>query len=246
MPNEAKIHEVMGLIAARKYKEAAELIEDLLKSEPNNVGLLLDLAYAYTNAEKFDKAVEIYKKVIKDYPNNETGYVGYGYALLFSGKTQEAIKQFEASLKIKPDNALVYFELGEIYLDLDEFEKAIEYFNKAIQFGGPENDAKTLDRIARCKLGMEKPQEAIAHAKKMLENDPSYKLNYHNIVGVGFCQLEQWEDAIKEIEAYLEIVPEDEYMQDLLEDAKEELKQRNPPAKASAPAKGSKKSKGQK
>ncbi len=64
--------------------------------------------------------------------------------------------QFEKSLEFAPDNALVHFEKGEILLDEDEYDSAIECFKKAIQFGGTENDSKSLDRIARCNLGLEK------------------------------------------------------------------------------------------
>lgn len=243
MVEQEKYSEIIHLIGARKYLRAAELIQAILKTEPKNVGLLLDLAYCYTNAEKFDKAVETYKKVIAEFPSNETGYVGLGFAYEHQGMSDEALKEFETSLKYAPDNALVHFEMGQIYFDQDEYQIAIDCFKKAIQFGGKENDGMALDGIARCNLSLEKYSEAIENAQKILEVDPSMRVNAYNLLAIGYLMTKDYVKAKQNCEAYIKLNPSDTDMKELLEDINDAIEGEKESKKKPAETPAGKKSK---
>lgn len=210
-------------ISDGNFKLALKLITPPLKEDPTNVSLLLDHGFVTTNLNKFEEAEESYTKVTELLPNSASGYAGLGFAYRIQGKNGDAVKVFLKGIEISPDNAMIHYELGEAFFDMDQYENALKAYYKAIQFGGAENEAETLHRIAQVHLGMEEPDKALEIAHNVLKKDPGY-LSIYNIMGVAAYMKESWKDAMIYFEKYLKAVPDDEAALSIMEEIKDNLK----------------------
>jgi tetratricopeptide (TPR) repeat protein len=215
--------EIAKAITEAKFNKALKLITPLLKKDPNNVAFLLDYGFVSTNVQHFDEAIQSYEKVIELIPNSASGYAGLGFAYRIQGKNGKAIEAFVQGISKAQDNAMIHFELGETFFDMDQYENALKAYYKAIQFGGSENEAEILHRIAQVYLGMQEPDKAMDVAKTVLAKNAEYQSIY-NIMGVAAYMKEEWDSATKFFEKYLKYVPDDEAALNILEEIKGKLK----------------------
>lgn len=213
-------------ISSKKYDEAIKTLNDVLKTEPDNVEILLDLGFVYGSVNRYKDAIKIYQKVIEKVPNNETGYTGLGFIYKKQGEFKSAVEQFKQALKFRVDNPMVYFELGESLFELEKYEEAIQYLNKAIQFGGPENDVQTLILIAQSNLGLNTDksiEEAIRIGQKVLEIDLNM-VGAHLVLGSAYYLKKDWKNATDHLNLYLKVEKEDEAALNLLKEIRQMMK----------------------
>ncbi|MHA1719336.1 MAG: tetratricopeptide repeat protein [Promethearchaeota archaeon] len=217
-----KLEEITQLMYFGNFSEVISVIEPILDEYPNNIILMLDLAYSYANIGKFDKAIEVYSKIIELAPENSSGYTGLGFIYRKQGKNEEAIKEFTKGILYSPDNAIAHFEKAEALFELDQYEEALKSYYKALQFSGAETEAETLHRIAQVNLGLKDYDKAIKIALDVLSRDRAY-VSAYNIIATAYYLKEDWEKAKEMFEKYLKAVPEDESAINLLHDVKEKL-----------------------
>ena len=201
--------EIMALIPQKRYQEAIDKLEPVVKEFPDNVVFLHDLGFCYTSIGKLDKGNEIYEKMVELAPNNEAGYVGLGFVNRRLGRIQVAVKALLKAIEIKEDNGIAWNELGEAYLKGDDYGNAKNAFTQAIQWGGAETDAETLHKVAQCELGLNNLDNAIRDAKVVLHKDPTLGTAY-SILGTAYLLKEEWQLAVDNFDAYLKREPSDE------------------------------------
>lgn len=100
------------LYKKRKYKDAATHIEEIIKTEPDNVYFLKLLGNCYINLKKYKDAMEIFKKALKiattrdkRYIKKRFAYAGYKYGLILEkeGKKTESQRIFKEVAEIADD-----------------------------------------------------------------------------------------------------------------------------------------------
>jgi cytochrome c-type biogenesis protein CcmH/NrfG len=96
-------------------KKAEPLIEQL-KSDPNNVDLLTQVAKIYVSTHQFKEAAGYYQKIVEIHPKDLAIRNNVASCLYYSGDADGAIGQLEGSLKIDPKDANSLFNLGMIRL----------------------------------------------------------------------------------------------------------------------------------
>jgi len=103
----------LGRIAfeVKRYDEAANYFEAILKRDPNNVLALKAAAYTYIKIGDIEKASEFYKRLLVLVPDSYDD--GYNYALvLFAmkkyGEAEQVLKTYEFALLDNSDVLLLY------------------------------------------------------------------------------------------------------------------------------------------
>jgi cytochrome c-type biogenesis protein CcmH/NrfG len=96
-------------------KKAEPLIEQL-KTDPNNIDLLKQIAKIYVSTHQFKEAADYYQKIVDIHPNDIATRNDVSSCLFYSGDMDGAISQLQASLKIDPKDANSLFNLGMIRL----------------------------------------------------------------------------------------------------------------------------------
>jgi tetratricopeptide (TPR) repeat protein len=135
-PEERKIKEklVAEYISAKKWEEAARVLEGIVKDKPDeeNLKTLLDV---YENMSSNGEAISILHRLIELKPDDTELKLELADTLDKAGRTTDAIRAYEELLGIMKQEDLlpVYNNLGYLYAQTGENEKAISFYLKAME-----------------------------------------------------------------------------------------------------------------
>ena len=93
--------------------QAGPLLEKL-KTDPNNAGLLVQVARIYESVHQFKDAAGYFEKALAADPQNVATSNELATCLYYSGDIDGALAQLQQSLKADPANANALFNLGLI------------------------------------------------------------------------------------------------------------------------------------
>ncbi len=85
-----------------------------LKNDPNNAGLLVQIARIYQSTHQFQEAAGYYQKAVNANPKDVATRTEMASCLYYSGDIDGAISQLQQSLKEAPKDANSLFNLGMI------------------------------------------------------------------------------------------------------------------------------------
>ncbi len=157
-------YEIQLLLQLNKMDEAMASIQDALKNDPNNAGILLRSGYLKEQSGDVEGALEDYKKSVEVDPEFYDGNYYTGALLLdkslkvlnelnalpddewearsksmtdeANGYYKEAVVYFERALEIKPENTEVMIILFQVHTRLKNEEEAEKYNKKLIELKG--------------------------------------------------------------------------------------------------------------
>jgi predicted Zn-dependent protease len=144
------------LLAAKRPGEAAEILSEAWKLDPQNAAAAINLGGAFILQGKHERAIPALETAARLEPDNPMAWVNLAAAYL--GKlpfaTQErqdrAIAAFERAVALNPRTPHVHYNLGLIYLERDDPGRAADYFRAALDTDPTDRDAKHwLDQISR-------------------------------------------------------------------------------------------------
>ena len=124
-----RVGEPVALFFARRYDEALQKLDSLLKLAPDNESAVIFRAYTYDGAGKYNEAIEDYKKSVSLGDTTMSTQCYLGYALTQVGRKSEAQAILE---KLKTTKEYVSpAELAVLYVGLGDKEGAIASLEKA-------------------------------------------------------------------------------------------------------------------
>jgi cytochrome c-type biogenesis protein CcmH/NrfG len=94
-------------------KQAEPLLAKL-KTDPNNAGLLVQIAKIYRSTHQFQEAIGYFERALENDPKNVATRTEMASCLYYTGDVDGAIAQLQQSLKDDPNNANSLFNLGVI------------------------------------------------------------------------------------------------------------------------------------
>ncbi|MBI4405199.1 MAG: tetratricopeptide repeat protein [Deltaproteobacteria bacterium] len=182
-----------------KYDEAAKLLEQALKAEPENPYINFQLAEAYFRLDQEEKAEACAKKAIEKEPNNAEYRALLGGIYASSKRYMEAKEQYSKMLELDPNNSKVSLLLGILEAESGQLDKGVETVSKAID-KDPDN---VMGYFYRAKIYVE--QDQLKKAQADLEKCLALKPNFSE-AGVTLAMLyERRGDSNKAIEVYTRI-----------------------------------------
>ncbi len=92
-------------------QQAAPMLEQL-KTQPQNVDLLIGLGNIYYDAKQYPSAIDYYSKALKIRPEDTSVRTDMGTAYWYSGNADSAIAEFKKTLTYDPNKADTLFNLG--------------------------------------------------------------------------------------------------------------------------------------
>ncbi|MDA7951323.1 MAG: tetratricopeptide repeat protein [Pirellulaceae bacterium] len=156
-----------------EYDESAEIIEELLEGDPENVEWQTRLAQIYNAQEKPKKALVIYEKLIEKGIDTTQIWGGRGDTYLNLGRHEEALADYEKGVLIAPDNEHVLNNFAWLLATSPEEEvrngkRAVELATKAAEVT-EYKDANILSTLGAAHAEMGNWSEAEKWAAKALE-----------------------------------------------------------------------------
>ena len=178
------------------YLEAELVLEQALKTFPEETRIIQLLGIVKHSMEKFKEAIEIFKKAIEFMPDDSENYNNLGLCYSNEGNYLEAIKALKKAIKINPSCAYIHSNLGLQYRNINNLELAIKSFKKSLSI--KESDL-TWGMLGGCygeKRNLIKAEECF---KKSIEINPNFAGGHVDLANVYHLKGE-WDKAWEEYE----------------------------------------------
>ncbi len=176
------IDHLKTLLNNRKFSEAFQKADTIIKQHPKSFILWNILGVSLYELKKFDDAIKSYQKAIYFNSKYAHAYINLGIALRVQGKLDEAINISKKAVLIEPHNPLAYNNLGALFTEQGKFDEAIKVYKKVILLQPNYAEAYNNLGVALRELG--KVDEAIETYKKALTLHPDYSNAYNNLSAV--------------------------------------------------------------
>lgn len=126
------------LFEKKKYSEAANVYQRLVKNYPNKIDLYMELAETQVYAGKLNDAIATYDKIEEKIGVSEDATMQKMKIYNQQKNTEKALKELNKLIKANPKEPKYYGMLGEIYQNSGQKEKAFESFNELLKID-PDN-----------------------------------------------------------------------------------------------------------
>jgi tetratricopeptide (TPR) repeat protein len=200
---DAEYTRARDLLAAGHASEAAAIYQELAQKDPDNPGLLLNLAIAEYKAARFPEAAASASAAIKLAPDLAPAHLFLGASLLELGEFSGAIDSLTRVVSANPRERNGQLMLAEALLGAHQAAEAIAHFELA---------AGMLPSNPRVWSGLGKAAEAAGHKelaqsawKKLMELPPSLESHIHAAELNGAAL--RWREAAAEWSAALKFAP---------------------------------------
>lgn len=115
-----------------EYRPATNLLEEILKQNPQDIQALFYLGKINSNIEFYDEAIAYFSKILNIEPNNKPALRARANAFKEVDLNEEVIKDYNTLIELSPDSAS-YNRRGIAYERLKDWPAAIKDYDKAIE-----------------------------------------------------------------------------------------------------------------
>ena len=166
----SKITQAEDFLTQEKYKEAEEVLIEVVAVDPKNIPAYLGLGQIYRAQKNFEHAAEVYEYILKIEPENNDGLLGLARIAIKQNNHEYAMEIFDKLTKLNPDNASYYYEQAITLENLGEFQKALEVCQKAVDL--KPNDPKYLDAMLNLSIIGKKKYLALKMFDRLKDANP--------------------------------------------------------------------------
>lgn len=114
-------------------------LKDLIKNDPKNVSLLLELAHSLNDNASYQEAITYYKQYLEIEPEDADARIDMGVCYYEMKDYTNAEKSMTEALKFNPKHQIGHLNIGIVNLASGNLEKSKEWFQKAYDIN-PSNE----------------------------------------------------------------------------------------------------------
>jgi Flp pilus assembly protein TadD len=120
---------------AERYAEAEAVVQEALRRDPRNNGLLIQLSLIQERLGRFAEAEATLRQVLERDADNATALNNLGYYLAERGeRLDEALELIRRAVNIEPTNGAFLDSLGWVYFQLGNLDEAERYLEQAVLY----------------------------------------------------------------------------------------------------------------
>jgi protein O-GlcNAc transferase len=173
----------LTLAAQGKFAEAAIAFRQALGINPNDAGVLSNLANALRFQGKNAEAIESYRHALRLQPHDASGHFLLGNYLFEQRQLAESVACYQEALRLNPAHADACNNLGTALFELGNSDDARAYFRRSLHLNPEDADVHVnLGNVARAQGALD---EAIASFQEALRVNPEHA-EAHNSLGNSF------------------------------------------------------------
>ena len=151
-PDPAICKKAQALASQGQYQEAAEVLEALIRSEPDDALAHNDLGVLYLQTGQPEKSQRHYERACELAPENTTFKKNLAdYYWVQMGRMEEALEAYVEILEILPEDIETLMSLGNVCTALHKFDDARVFFGRVLEIEPWNADAgdklAELDRL---------------------------------------------------------------------------------------------------
>ena len=229
-PGSAEANADLALVEARQehYKEAIPFYRKALVLNPSMSGIRLNLGLAYFKTAAMKEAIETFTPLLKSFPADSPERMRVatliGLAHFSIGQYSAAIPFLKIAANNEPQNILYKFSLAQSCLNVKQYQCVLDSYQELLKLNGESAAADMLAGQAYDE--MKNSAGAIEQFRAAVKADPKWP-NAHFGLGYLLWTQNQCDEASKEFNSELEIVPENAQALAFLADCKVQLGQPN-------------------
>jgi len=121
----------LKLLNSGRLREGMEILENLLRTDPDNVNILYNLGMCYSEFGNNDKSIETLEKCVRLAPEHANALTALAFSYSRKGDQEKALAKLKIALEIDPDNFFALKNCGAVLAKLARYEEAIRYLEKA-------------------------------------------------------------------------------------------------------------------
>ena len=197
------------LIINDKIVSAQDILERVLKIDPNYADAYNNLGRIYYHQLNWLEAIRQTRQAIELQPRNAIYFYNLGLTLERSGNYTEAITTYQQAISLDPLYVQALNNLGFTWLEMNEVEKASEVLIRGLELAP---DAPyLLKNMGRVYLLQNKPRDAIQVLKKAisLSLNNNYPEAYYYL-SLAYMKLDVIEDACATLLKYAMLSSQDD------------------------------------
>ncbi|MBX2910573.1 MAG: tetratricopeptide repeat protein [Cyclobacteriaceae bacterium] len=155
------------------YKDAIETYRKSLEIMPHNIGVMINMAVAYSAIGQEAAANQVLDRAIKLNPNHYDAWLNKGNVLLKGNQNEKALEAYRRANSINPWIGSAYFNIGNYYYKTNNMNEAIVWYRKAVE--REPNMPLGYLFLARAYIKVQDYKNAYSSVKSGLRLDPSDK-----------------------------------------------------------------------
>lgn len=199
-----------GVIYAqqKRYVEAVEKLERATAIDGTNDQAYYNLALVHIDQAKFDRAKEDLQRAIAI--NGEVA--GYheklGTVLIELEDWAGAKTAFEKAIEVDPDLFKAYYKLAQVHERMDDAQQALHMYTAAIEHGPRFLEAYAQLGRLYADLGyLDQSAQVLQSALQVAQPGTQEQADVHHLLGTVYQQQRNFDGAVSEFRAALEIEP---------------------------------------
>ncbi|MFN3874381.1 MAG: tetratricopeptide repeat protein [Flavobacteriales bacterium] len=193
-------HESLG-----QYDEAIGHLKRALGINPENEGVLYELAYCFEQAGADQSAVAFFKAFTNEHPYSFVAWYSLANALSRLERVEESIEAIDLCLAINEAFPSAYHTKARNLVVLGRYGDAVACYEEAMRLEGPQ--AATFSCIGECHEKMERFEQALICYDQAVALDPNWVDAW---IGRGVVKELQGRlaEAVRDLEVAVRLAPE--------------------------------------
>lgn len=208
MTDNPRLSRVTILLSQQKYKEAGQILRELLAEEPYDIRYLTLLAEVHLQQGQLDNARQIIDNAIGLAPDEPHLFYIKSRIAAEEDNYDEAEKLIQQSITLNPYDADYFAFLSSIKLSRKQFKEALALAEKALEIDAQHLAALNMRSTALQKLN--RPEESFSTIEGALREDPNNPYTHANY-GWGLLEKGQYKKALQHFREALKHDPNNEY-----------------------------------
>ena len=193
-----------ALAALMRFREAKSAFEKALETQEDNVDLLLRYSETLRSLGMIDEAIESLRRAVKYSPGLWSVRGTLAAALSDNRQFRSAVEEFNKAIRLDKENSWAYGSKGATLRIAGEYTRALEALDRALQLY-PEASWILTQKGAlflSCSKDVRDAQRALPLLQEAIRIDSSDGWAWGQL-GICFCLLGKYEDAISSIDQCL-------------------------------------------
>lgn len=167
--------EAVDLVGENKNDQALEILEQLVKIDPDNPRYQNSYGDVLRKLERYEEALSAYRKSIELEPENDIYYLDLGFVLMLMGENEPAMAEFQKAIEIAPEEEIYHFFAAVVLERMDKKEEALSEYQKAVEINP--RSATNHYHLASTLHKVQRNDEALVSIRKAISinsDDPRY------------------------------------------------------------------------
>ena len=162
------------LMRQGRLEEAVALLQEELRTSPDNVEALVGLGTALSLVPRRNQAVEVFLRAIELQPDEVSVLASAGAAFARLGERDAALQVFRRAVALDPVRGDVHLNIALILASKEEFDTAEEHISSALRLPGePRQKARLHFLRGRLRGEQGRPELAAEDLQRSVDLDPS-------------------------------------------------------------------------